>query len=401
VGELSSALDALAADDLHAMFAPALIDRTAMLLAARNRLDAELARTVREADLMGAAEHDGLKTMASWLRGHGRLSAAAASRLVKVGRALAELPAVATGYADGMITAEQAAAIAPITTPENLTAATEHDIDLTAVDTLLAQTAASRPYDELRQIVQHYLGRLDPDGPEPDPTEERELIWVRRPDGGMDGRFHLDAVGADKFQATVEPLVQAGRSAAETRTRGQQQGDALVQLCDNALASGQLPITRTVKPHVFTRIDLDALADPATGAGLARTQYGTVISAARARWLACDGGISRVVYGPDGAVLDLGRTQRVADPHLRRAVELRDGGCVFAGCDAPTWWCDVHHLIHWAFGGHTSQENSGLLCERHHTKCHHGFRIQRDPQGRWHTARPDGTEILIPTPLLI
>ncbi|HEV7213006.1 MAG TPA: endonuclease, partial [Blastococcus sp.] len=48
------------------------------------------------------------------------------------------------------------------------------------------------------------------------------------------------------------------------------------------------------------------------------------------------------------------------------------------------------------FGGETSEENSGLLCERHHTKVHHGFRIQRDPDGRWHTYRPDGTEILIP-----
>ncbi|MGZ4569070.1 MAG: endonuclease, partial [Blastococcus sp.] len=40
--------------------------------------------------------------------------------------------------------------------------------------------------------------------------------------------------------------------------------------------------------------------------------------------------------------------------------------------------------------------NSGLLCERHHTKVHHGFRIERDPDGRWHTYRPDGTEIVIP-----
>jgi hypothetical protein len=36
---------------------------------------------------------------------------------------------------------------------------------------------------------------------------------------------------------------------------------------------------------------------------------------------------------------------------------------------------------------------------RHHTKVHHGFRIHRDPDGRWHTYRPDGTEILIPPPL--
>jgi hypothetical protein len=80
-------------------------------------------------------------------------------------------------------------------------------------------------------------------------------------------------------------------------------------------------------------------------------------------------------------------------PHLRRAVELRDRTCVFAGCDAPPWWCEVHHLLAWALGGETSLANSGLLCERHHTQVHHGYRLHRDPDGRWHTHRPDGTEI--------
>src|SRR4051794_26802405 len=30
-----------------------------------------------------------------------------------------------------------------------------------------------------------------------------------------------------------------------------------------------------------------------------------------------------------------------------------------------------------------------------HTKVHHGFRVERDPGGRWRTYRPDGSEILI------
>ena len=111
--------------------------------------------------------------------------------------------------------------------------------------------------------------------------------------------------------------------------------------------------------------------------------------------------ISRIVMGPDGQPLDVGRTQRVVPAHIRRAVERRDGHCVFAGCTAPTHWCDVHHLVHWIDGGETSVANSGLVCERHHTKVHHGFRIERDPGGRWHTYRPDGTEILLGAPLLI
>jgi HNH endonuclease len=86
-------------------------------------------------------------------------------------------------------------------------------------------------------------------------------------------------------------------------------------------------------------------------------------------------------------------------PHIRRAVERRDRGCVFAGCGAPTHWCDVHHWLEWILGGETSLANSALLCERHHTKVHHGFRVERPPDGQWRTYRPDGTEIHISPPL--
>ena len=112
------------------------------------------------------------------------------------------------------------------------------------------------------------------------------------------------------------------------------------------------------------------------------------------------GAFTPVLISPDGVPLDMGRTRRVVPPHLRRAVDVRDRGCIFAGCHAPTHWCDVHHVREWlADHGETSLENSALLCERHHTKVHHGYRVRRDPAGRWHTYRPDGTEILIPVRL--
>jgi hypothetical protein len=185
------------------------------------------------------------------------------------------------------------------------------------------------------------------------------------------------------------------------RTRAQLLADALVQLADIALAGGQLPILRTVKPHVVVMLNLEDLVDPATGPGEASTGFGAAISAARARWLACDGTISRVIMGPDGQPMDHGRTKRVVPPRLRRAVETRDRHCVFAGCEAPSYWCDVHHVLHWIYGGETNLDNSALLCERHHTKVHHGFRVERQPDGRWRTYRPDDTEILIGVPLRV
>ncbi len=115
MGELASALDALAAEDLHGLPSPALLERTAELVKARNRIDAELARTTRRADLAQAPEHDGQKTMASWLRGHCRpLAARAGFAIVRAGRALDHLPAVAAAFAAGLITADQLAVIAPV-----------------------------------------------------------------------------------------------------------------------------------------------------------------------------------------------------------------------------------------------------------------------------------------------
>ena len=157
-----------------------------------------------------------------------------------------------------------------------------------------------------------------------------------------------------------------------------------------------LPL-RTVKPHVIVTIDVEDLADTTTtGPGAGETGFGARISAARARWLACDASISRMVMGPGGLPLDVGREKRVVPPHIRRAVERRDRHCVFAGCHAPTHWCDVHHLAEWAADeGETSLETSALLCERHHPAIPRGPRRACESCGG-DGPSTDGTEILIP-----
>ena len=172
-------------------------------------------------------------------------------------------------------------------------------------------------------------------------------------------------------------------------------GDALVQICATALATGQVPRLRSVPAQLVVMIDEADLADPATGPGAAVTGTGALLSAARARRLACDSQVSRIVFGPGSVPTDLGRTQRVVSPAQRRALDAHDRSCVFAGCEAPNWWCEAHHVLEWVFDGPTDLDNLGLLCERHHTKVHHGFRIERQPDGRWRTWRPDGTEIVI------
>ena len=101
--------------------------------------------------------------------------------------------------------------------------------------------------------------------------------------------------------------------------------------------------------------------------GAVFTEAGGRVPSGLLRRLACDSAVTRVVFGPEGAVLDVGRAQRTVSGQMRRAVIARDGHCVFPGCDQPPSRCEVHHAVtHWADGGGTSVGNSALLCWYHH-----------------------------------
>jgi hypothetical protein len=403
VSELRSVLDELAGLDLDGLCDGELLDHLREVVTAVNRLTAHAVRVTRRADVRGACEHDGAKTMQSWLRGHLRVSGSLAKDLVGQGRTLGQLPVAERAFGEGAIGADQVEVIAEIVKPAHLEMAAAQGVDVAAVETALVDLACRGPHRELQMACGDYLAKLDPDGREPDPTEERALTLVQHRDGSWTVGGGLDAVGGQKVATALESISAASRCAGDDRTRAQRTGDALVQLADLALASGQLPVLRTVKPHVIVTIGIDDLVDPSTGPAAATTGVGATISAARARWAGCDSTVTRIVLDPDGLPIDVGREQRIVPAHIRKAVEQRDESCVFAGCEAPRWYCDVHHIIEWMNGGETSLENSGLLCERHHTKVHHGYRVERDdtapPGARWRTYRPDGTQILPSPPL--
>src|SRR5207244_7966843 len=105
--------------------------------------------------------------------------------------------------------------------------------------------------------------------------------------------------------------------------------------------------------------------------GLVGGQLGEPLSGAAARRLACDAQVIPLVLGGPGEILDVGRASRTATPAIRRALRVRDRGCIGPGCDSPPAWTDAHHIRHWADGGPTSIENMCLLCSWHHDLVHH------------------------------
>ncbi|MGY1807563.1 DUF222 domain-containing protein [Blastococcus sp. SYSU D00669] len=316
--EVASALDALAGEDLHVPPAEDLLDRTRGLVELVNRAQAELSRTVRVAENRQAFARDGA-TARSWLKGHCRLAGPAAAQVVRNGRVAERFPAVAAAHAAGAITTDAVSTIAAIGEPRAVALAAAQGIDLAETAAILARLAAAAPHVDLERAVRAFLERLDADGPEPDPTEQRSLTFTRRADGRLFLRGELDAVGGERFQAAIAALDQAHRPAGDTRSLAQRQADAAVQLADLHLGCGTLPLLRTVKPQVAVTVDLADLLDPTTGRGAARTGFGAVLSAARARWAACDADLTRIALGPNGEPLDLGRRPRCRGP--RRAGE--------------------------------------------------------------------------------
>ena len=343
--------------------------------------------------------------MQSWLRGHGRLSA---GRGAPAG---AQRPGAGAAAGGGRgvrrraVTAEQVAVIAPVAGADEHWPRPPGRASTSPRSTRsLAEVAATRPHGELAQVVHHYLDRLDPDGPEPDPTEGRSLSIAKHADGSVTGRVRprRGRRGEGAGRAGVDRAGQPARRATPAPAPSSS-ADALVQLADNALAAGQPadPAHGQAarrghhRPRRPGRPRTPAPAPAATG-------FGAPISAARARWLACDGNITRIVIGPDGPAAGP-RPQPTGSfpPHLRTGARGPRPGLRVRRLRRP------HPLVrrpprsaNGLDDGPTSVENSALLCERHHTKVHHGFRVERQPDGRWRTYRPDGTEILLHPDLL-
>ncbi|WP_022916268.1 HNH endonuclease signature motif containing protein [Ruania albidiflava] len=106
-----------------------------------------------------------------------------------------------------------------------------------------------------------------------------------------------------------------------------------------------------------TTLDLDQLRGVVPGT----FSDGTPVPHGQLVKLLCDGELHRVVFGPEGQVLDSGRTERLFTPAQARAIIARDGCCQYPGCAAPPGIGEIHHCLWWYHGGRTSTDNGILL----------------------------------------
>jgi hypothetical protein len=384
LGEWAGQLDAPTADDDELVASALLIER------ARRALDAASTRVLGELDARGTTDWaEGMRTP-RWLAHHAGTSAASASARVKVGRALrSTLHDVGHLFDQGRIGFDHAKAIADACNPRIADR-------FAPVARLFAETTEGIVFEQWRAELHGAARLLDEDGAH-DPSEDLARNRLTKADT-IDETYLLKAqlVGADGLlvHQTIDTVADElfrrfstdeRLSAVDLRTpsRTTLEALALVEICRRAMAV-DLDTTRKPLTDVTLVVNADEPAAAHTPGGV-RLQDGST------RKLLCDARLLPVVVDSLSVALDLGRNSRLARPGQRRAMAVRDGGCVFPGCGLPGSWCDAHHLDAWGHDGHTDVSRMASLCPHHHGVVHRtGWQMHARPDGRFWFVTPSG-----------
>ncbi len=352
----------------------------------RNQHDAALLDTVAAWDARQQWAADGALSAATWLASRCEMSRASAGVLVRTSRRLRDMPRTADAARRGDLGSAKVVLLA--------NAAGRSDATRKAFardEAILVEHAHKLSVDQLHQLLREWLLRVDAESGSDDAGAQHEHRRFHLSET-FEGMWALDGLlepadGAELATALLaeyDALLRAENAVegGPRRTPAQRRADALMNLMrGDGAARSELTIV----------VRAEDLRD-ASGAG--RIVGGPVIDPDTVRLMACDAVVSRVVVGADGEILDLGRSQRLISAAQRRALTVRDGGCMFPGCDRSPERCDGHHIVHWADGGSTDMDNLCFLCLAHHTAIHkRGFRVARGPDRRLRFTRPDGMEI--------
>src|SRR3954447_11986717 len=129
-----------------------------LLQSGLNQLSALLTRCVAVADRRGAQRADGMAAVKSWLAGRD------AAALIRDGRRLAQLPALASAYSAGEATATHVGEVTAAVTPARVAVAAANGIHLLMTDGVLTAAARALGPEDTAKAVRHWVAGIDPDG---------------------------------------------------------------------------------------------------------------------------------------------------------------------------------------------------------------------------------------------
>ncbi len=359
---LRSALEEWVVEDIEHLHLDQLADDLVELETVSGLLEAERLRRISTFEDRAGPRHFGYPSLTTFLKHRCRMASGRAHRLVARSRVFRTARNTFRAWTAGRLSTDQASVLLEqaVNLPDQFAGGEERLVDI--VEDL--------GVTDTRRALEYWRQSVDGPGTIRDQLEQMELRGISgsRSLGGMirvDGWMTTSA--GEAFLAAIDALMPPPLPD-DTRTPRQRRHDALEDLARYYLEHGDTPTVGGEKPHINVVCDLPALQGIA--GGLHETEHGPVLTVQELRALACDCSLSRIVLGPEGEIIDVGRRTRVWTAAQRRAIIARDGHCTWPGCDRDPRWCDVHHLKHWANGGNTDVANGKLRCRFHHVLTH-------------------------------
>jgi hypothetical protein len=420
LGEQIAALTA----DLESLDARGLAERLQQVERLQRQLEHAAVGVVRTADRAGVWTDDGHRSVrcagSMWCQATVNWSHSDTTHRLRSVTVLDDLAAVDEAFAAGEVGVAQVRELA------RARANPRCGDELFDCERVLLDQAQQLPYDEFRVCVQRWESAADADGAHRDheQTHANRRASLNQVGDGYDltasGGVAQGATMKEIFDAFVDAEFHADCDDVRTnlgiddpgpsdlaRTARQRRFDALYAIF--LAAASTEPGSRPPEPVVDIVVDQAtfeaATAAMAQGRPLddemppggdptgyrCETVHGVPVDPCDAVVAALIGHVRRVVYGARSCVIDLGTTSRLFRGSSRLAVWLQGTRCIWPGCGLRC--CQIDHSRPWTGHGPTNPANGAPLCGHHNRWKTRGYTTWRDPNGHWHTHRPDGTEI--------
>jgi hypothetical protein len=391
IAQIRAGTDSLSGEDRSGWTSGALSEQLCEAIEARDRLDAEILRMTGEWDRRRAWEADGALTAVAWMTHRLQMTRSRAQEQVRTARFLDRHDRAAKAVASGDVSVDHMKVLSRVVTDRREHLFADHADTLLDAAEVLSVSDYAKVARRWRHLADDQLASAD----FMEQFNDRRLTIAQTFHGAVHGDLLLDSEGGALFQKAIDIMSPPDPedSPDGPRTAAQRRADALVEMSRIVLqgAEGTGVSPSTVKTVVeFVSLAGHSDGEEALGA-VCDLEWAGPMGVETLLRISCDCAVSRVVMKGRSEVVDMGRKTRLVTSTQRRALEIGDGGCVFANCDRPHSWCDAHHLDHWARDdGPTDLHNLALLCRRHHVMVHEGgWKLTKRPEGGFDARAPD------------
>ena len=329
-----------------------------------------------------------------------RRNASAAARRAKVTN---QMPTLGEGLSTGAITPDHvdavAQALARLEPDERARLADE-------AEWIRAAASRSTP-EQLTKLLQQRARQLSADDGIARLERQRRNTYLRWWLDKNSGMLHLhgefDPESGATLTGRVRRMVEAlfHDKVPDTCPTDDRKQDHLRALALLRLTESETAGASSIRADLVVVIDFETLLNGVHKNSRIDVESGVELPVETIRRMACLANIIPAVLGADGVVLDLGRSQRVANAHQRRALHVMYATCAIHGCTVAAHDCQPHHIAYWGkHHGPTDIANLIPLCSRHHHFVHEGgWHLSLNPTNRYLTITlPDGTRMTHPPP---